>query len=148
MWGGLRRSLSNANVLYSTILLSYIVSVWQVETMVKGFGTQSYIANLGHGMHPDHKPEHAGAFIEVRHTASLLGVLSRWTLLLVFVSRMGVVIERMRRASGECHVDVYTYVRKCLRYSSEVQTLTLRCGDVYEQAVQRLSAVDNVEGKQ
>ena len=85
--------------------------------MVKGFGTQSYIANLGHGMHPDHKPEHAGAFIEVRHIASLLVSISRWIVLLMFVSRMDVVVERMRvYGTSEWrvpYVDMYIYVRKC-----------------------------------
>ena len=32
--------------------------------MLEGFGTQNYIANLGHGMQPTHDPEHAGAFIK------------------------------------------------------------------------------------
>ena len=38
--------------------------------MLKGFasskeGLQSYIANLGHGMHPTHKPEMAGEFVRL-----------------------------------------------------------------------------------
>ncbi|KAJ3004117.1 hypothetical protein HKX48_001414 [Thoreauomyces humboldtii] len=37
----------------------------EVETMLEAFGTsQRYIANLGHGMHPDHDPEHLRAYLE------------------------------------------------------------------------------------
>jgi uroporphyrinogen decarboxylase len=38
-----------------------------VREMIDGFGTRAYIANLGHGMHPDHDPAHAGAFIDAVH---------------------------------------------------------------------------------
>ncbi|KAL2919848.1 Uroporphyrinogen decarboxylase in heme biosynthesis [Polyrhizophydium stewartii] len=36
-----------------------------VETMLAGFGTEShYIANLGHGIYPDHSPEHLKWYLE------------------------------------------------------------------------------------
>ncbi len=35
-----------------------------VQNMLAAFGPHRHIANLGHGMHPDHDPEHARAFIE------------------------------------------------------------------------------------
>lgn len=41
-----------------------------VEEMLKNFGTSKHIANLGHGLHPDHSPEHVGAFIEYVHQIS------------------------------------------------------------------------------
>lgn len=37
----------------------------EVKRMADSFGTQRWIANLGHGMMPTHDPEHAKAFIEV-----------------------------------------------------------------------------------
>jgi uroporphyrinogen decarboxylase len=43
----------------------------EVRAMLKGFGTQHYIANLGHGMMPDHDPQHAGAFITAVQEISL-----------------------------------------------------------------------------
>ncbi|KAI8915906.1 Uroporphyrinogen decarboxylase [Gorgonomyces haynaldii] len=36
----------------------------KVEKMLKGFGGQKYIANLGHGMYPDHDPEHLRLYLE------------------------------------------------------------------------------------
>ncbi|WP_022835878.1 uroporphyrinogen decarboxylase [Salisaeta longa] len=41
-----------------------------VHDMLAGFGPQPHIANLGHGMHPTHDPEHARAFIEAVHDVS------------------------------------------------------------------------------
>jgi uroporphyrinogen decarboxylase len=36
----------------------------EVRKMLDAFGPVGHIANLGHGMHPTHDPEHARAFIE------------------------------------------------------------------------------------
>ncbi len=41
-----------------------------VGNMLSAFGPHGHIANLGHGMHPDHDPEHARAFIEAVHEQS------------------------------------------------------------------------------
>lgn len=41
-----------------------------VKKMLEGFGTQRYIANLGHGLYPDMNPEHVGAFVEAVHAHS------------------------------------------------------------------------------
>ncbi|KAJ3326362.1 hypothetical protein HDV06_000238 [Boothiomyces sp. JEL0866] len=35
-----------------------------VEKMIDGFGVKKYIANLGHGMYPDHDPEHLKYYLE------------------------------------------------------------------------------------
>jgi uroporphyrinogen decarboxylase len=35
-----------------------------VEEMVTAFGKEKYIANLGHGMYPDHDPEHLKVYLE------------------------------------------------------------------------------------
>jgi uroporphyrinogen decarboxylase len=35
-----------------------------VKEMVAGFGKEKYIANLGHGMYPDHEPEHLKLYLE------------------------------------------------------------------------------------
>ncbi|RKO96913.1 hypothetical protein CXG81DRAFT_12368 [Caulochytrium protostelioides] len=41
------------------------------QTMLEGFGPASrYIANLGHGMYPDHDPEHLGYYLNAVHTLS------------------------------------------------------------------------------
>jgi uroporphyrinogen decarboxylase len=41
-----------------------------VKKMLEGFGTQKLIANLGHGMHPDHNPERLGVFLTAIHEIS------------------------------------------------------------------------------
>jgi len=41
-----------------------------VTRMLEAFGPQGHIANLGHGMHPDHDPERASAFVEAVHEIS------------------------------------------------------------------------------
>ncbi len=41
-----------------------------VRDMLDAFGPRGHIANLGHGMHPDHDPEHARAFIDAVHEVS------------------------------------------------------------------------------
>jgi uroporphyrinogen decarboxylase len=42
----------------------------RVEEMLKSFGPIGHIANLGHGMQPDHDPDHARAFIDAVHEIS------------------------------------------------------------------------------
>ena len=39
--------------------------------MLSLFGTQRYIANLGHGMHPTHDPAMAGEFVKAVQEESL-----------------------------------------------------------------------------
>lgn len=41
-----------------------------VKKMLENFGTQRYIANLGHGMYPDHEPEKLATFIDTVHSCS------------------------------------------------------------------------------
>ena len=38
-----------------------------VKKMVEGFGSQRWIANLGHGIYPDMNPEHLRTFIDSVH---------------------------------------------------------------------------------
>ena len=35
--------------------------------MLEAFGPRGHIANLGHGLHPDHNPDHVRAFVEAVH---------------------------------------------------------------------------------
>ena len=41
-----------------------------VKEMVEKFGTQQYIANLGHGIYPDMAPDHMAAFVDAVHRYS------------------------------------------------------------------------------
>ena len=41
-----------------------------VKAMLKRFGTQHYIANLGHGVHKDVNPENVGTFVNAVHMYS------------------------------------------------------------------------------
>lgn len=43
----------------------------EVLRMLSAFGPLGHIANLGHGMHPDHDPEHARAFVDAVHEFSV-----------------------------------------------------------------------------
>ncbi|KAM6218818.1 uroporphyrinogen decarboxylase [Rhynchocyon petersi] len=43
-----------------------------VQQMLDDFGTQRYIANLGHGLYPDMDPERVGAFVDAVHRHSRL----------------------------------------------------------------------------
>ena len=43
---------------------------YAVKNMLRKFGTQRYIANLGHGMHPDHDLEKLATFIDTIHSYS------------------------------------------------------------------------------
>ncbi len=42
----------------------------EVRRMLEAFGPVGHIANLGHGMHPDHDPAHAAVFVEAVHAFS------------------------------------------------------------------------------
>lgn len=41
-----------------------------VKRMLSEFGTQRYIANLGHGLLPEHNPDHVASFIHSVHLLS------------------------------------------------------------------------------
>ena len=40
------------------------------EEMLRGFGTQRYVVNLGHGIYPDMDPEHVKHFVGAVHAIS------------------------------------------------------------------------------
>lgn len=41
-----------------------------VREMIEAFGTQRYIANLGHGIYPDMNPDHLKEFVDAVHKHS------------------------------------------------------------------------------
>lgn len=41
-----------------------------MKTMIEKFGTQRYIANLGHGMYPDMDPDQVEVFVDAVHEYS------------------------------------------------------------------------------
>ena len=43
----------------------------KVQEMVRGFGRERWIANLGHGIYPDMDPEHLKAFVDSVHSFTL-----------------------------------------------------------------------------
>ena len=47
------------------------------KEMMSGFGTQSYIANLGHGMYPDMDPSHLKAYVDAVHSISELMICEK-----------------------------------------------------------------------
>ena len=45
--------------------------LWKLtEEMLRGFGTQKLVANLGHGIYPDMDPDHVQHFITAVHAIS------------------------------------------------------------------------------
>ena len=44
-----------------------------MKEMITQFGTQRYIANLGHGIYPDVDPDHLKSFVDAvhRHSADI-----------------------------------------------------------------------------
>lgn len=43
--------------------------VRMAQDMVERFGKERYIANLGHGLYPDHDPDHVAVFVDAIHNA-------------------------------------------------------------------------------
>jgi len=41
-----------------------------VQDMLAGFGPHNHIANLGHGLNPQHDPEHVNVFVDAVHEHS------------------------------------------------------------------------------
>ncbi|CEG39732.1 uroporphyrinogen decarboxylase [Plasmopara halstedii] len=57
----------DSSVIYASTDIIYD----EVKKMLKRFGTQKYVANLGHGCFPDMKPAHVDAFIKAVQQISL-----------------------------------------------------------------------------
>jgi len=79
----------------------------ETEKMVKAFGTQGYIANLGHGMLPSHDPAAVATFVDAVHDISEKINTSNPTLQLendmdisLSVKELAVAIKRQSQSSG------------------------------------------------